>query len=95
MSHASVMRSPLAVESGWNTVLGRVGFCGLDVFWMHGGPFAKVVDPLLLDIRGISAFCINTGNLSGLELVAADLFPVDLVLSVSYTHLTLPTNREV
>ena len=38
----------------------------------------------------------STGNVSlGFDLLGAALKPIDGTVPVSYTHLTLPTNREV
>ena len=34
-------------------------------------------------------------QLSTIELIASENFASDDVMAVSYTHLTLPTNREV
>ena len=49
----------------------------------------------LLDHAAVHGYGIPAFNVNNLEQVQAVMTAADAVGAVSYTHLTLPTNREV
>ena len=46
-------------------------------------------------VVNVASHCGNTPQYAELERLYEDYGPKGLVIPVSYTHLTLPTNREV
>ena len=76
--------APVMVAPQTNDETGASSPCGI----------ALIVNSKMLHRTGLAVFLLAPllGGCSGMS--AGDMFKSDL-LSVSYTHLTLPTNREV
>ena len=64
-------------------------------YWTRGGNLSKKEKSLMYYLEDISNRLIRISDMKNLEEKERLLYYLKVEISVSYTHLTLPTNREV
>ena len=83
-------------ESRWYTILGATAFYGVSSYWLlyAANENALIAQADFIYWLAVTASTVGYGDLSP-TTSAGKLIVAFYVIPVSYTHLTLPTNREV